>query len=75
MVSSIPAQYQSMISCANRLLRKYKGEDLAHNAHGIFRLAFDCSQALIRGHDCDPLALRLSSLLVDHYCEQYEKSA
>lgn len=68
-------KYQSMYSCVCRIVQKYEEEDLPHNAHGIFRLAFDCSQALIRGHDCDPLALRLSSILVDHYCEQYEKTA
>ena len=55
---------------AYRLCQKYAPLDLAHNARGIFDLAYDACNVLILRHNC-PQALQMSQAIVDHYASLF----
>lgn len=62
------ADYEGLkiLLAANRLRARYLHKDLAHNAHGIFQLAFEAARELTWRYG-NPLAYDLAQGMVEEY--------
>lgn len=63
-----------LAAVADQIAEAAHHRDLAHDAHGIWELAFDCLQRLTIPSRAHPLAEAWTERVINHYCDEWTEA-